>query len=164
MTNTRSGMTPATIEEIINQRVTEALETREANRNIRLGNGNDEGGNRNVMVTKMEEEMEMEITMRMIEMLGLWFEKMETIFHINNCPEKYQVKYTTCTLLNNALTWWNSHKRTIGNDAAFAMSWRKLMKLIVEVYSLRTEIQKIESELWNLTVKNNNLAVYTQIF
>ncbi|GKB80591.1 hypothetical protein Tco_0947486, partial [Tanacetum coccineum] len=47
MTNTHSRMTPAVIKEMINQRVTEALETREANRNIRLGNGNDEGGNIN---------------------------------------------------------------------------------------------------------------------
>ncbi|GJV13337.1 putative reverse transcriptase domain-containing protein [Tanacetum coccineum] len=57
-----------------------------------------------------------------------WFEKMETVFHISNCPEKYQVKYATCTLLNSALTWWNSHKRTIRADAAFAMSWRELMR------------------------------------
>ncbi|GJS48684.1 hypothetical protein Tco_0598805 [Tanacetum coccineum] len=33
-----------------------------------------------------------------------WFEKMETVFHISNYPEKYQVKYATCTLLNSALT------------------------------------------------------------
>ncbi|GJU57097.1 hypothetical protein Tco_1234863 [Tanacetum coccineum] len=33
-----------------------------------------------------------------------WFEKMETIFHISKCLEKYQVKYATCTLLNSALT------------------------------------------------------------
>ncbi|GJU63794.1 hypothetical protein Tco_1245629 [Tanacetum coccineum] len=50
-----------------------------------------------------------------------WFEKMETLFHISNFPEKYQVKYATCTLLNNALTWWNSHKRTIRIEAAFAI-------------------------------------------
>ncbi|GJZ26578.1 reverse transcriptase domain-containing protein [Tanacetum coccineum] len=62
-----------------------------------------------------------------------WFEKMETVFHISNCPEKYQVKYATCTLLNSALTWWNSHKRTIGAEAAFAMSWRELMKLMAEM-------------------------------
>ncbi|GKD66151.1 hypothetical protein Tco_1308259, partial [Tanacetum coccineum] len=24
-----------------------------------------------------------------------WFEKMETMFHISNCPKKYQVKYAT---------------------------------------------------------------------
>ncbi|GJZ80122.1 putative reverse transcriptase domain-containing protein [Tanacetum coccineum] len=93
-----------------------------------------------------------------------WFKKMEIVFHISNCPEKYQVKYATCTLLNSALTWWNSHKRTIGAEAAFAMSWRELMKLMTEVYCPRNEIQKMESELWNLTVKNNDLAAYTQRF
>ncbi|GKD11235.1 hypothetical protein Tco_1190920 [Tanacetum coccineum] len=78
--------------------------------------------------------------------LTMWFKKMETVFHINNCPEKYQVKYATCTLLNSALTWWNSHKRTIGTEAAFTMSWRELMKLMTEVYCPRNEIQKMESD------------------
>ncbi|GJS63765.1 putative reverse transcriptase domain-containing protein [Tanacetum coccineum] len=32
--------------------------------------------------------------------------------------------------LTSALTWWNLHKRTVGTDAAFAMSWRDLMKLM----------------------------------
>ncbi|GKE80255.1 putative reverse transcriptase domain-containing protein [Tanacetum coccineum] len=85
--------------------------------------------------------------------LTRWFEKMGTNFHISNCPKKYQVKYASCMLLNSALTWWNSHKRTIGNEAAYAMSWEKLMKLMTEVYCLRNEIQKMETELWNLTMK-----------
>nr|GFB94561.1 hypothetical protein [Tanacetum cinerariifolium] len=38
------------------------------------------------------------------------------------------------TLLDSALTWWNSHKRTIGTDAAYALSWRELMKLMIEVF------------------------------
>ncbi|GJX70446.1 putative reverse transcriptase domain-containing protein [Tanacetum coccineum] len=63
--------------------------------------------------------------------------------------------------LISVLTWWNSHKRTIGAEAAFAMSWRELMKLMNKVYCPRNEIQKMESELWNLTVKNNDLAAYT---
>ncbi|GKC96252.1 hypothetical protein Tco_1161694, partial [Tanacetum coccineum] len=44
MTNTRSGMTPAAIEEMINQRVDAALEARRVNRDLELGNGNDNGG------------------------------------------------------------------------------------------------------------------------
>ncbi|GJZ46047.1 hypothetical protein Tco_0593643 [Tanacetum coccineum] len=56
---------------------------------------------------------------------------------------------------------WMAHKRTIRVDAAFAMSWRDLMKLMTEVYCPRNEIQKMEYELWNLTVKNNDLAAYT---
>nr|GEV48818.1 hypothetical protein [Tanacetum cinerariifolium] len=96
--------------------------------------------------------------------LTRWFEKMKIVFHITYFPEKYQVKYATCTLLNNALTWWNLHKRAVGTDAAFAMSWRELMKLMDEVYFPRNEVQKIEFELWNLTMKNNSLAAYTQRF
>ncbi|GKC21248.1 putative reverse transcriptase domain-containing protein [Tanacetum coccineum] len=93
-----------------------------------------------------------------------WFEKMETVLNISNCPKKSQVKYATCTLLDGALTWWNLHKRTIGTEAAFSMSWRELMKQMTEVYCPRNEIQKMETELWNLTVKNNDLTAYTQRF
>ncbi|GJU37831.1 hypothetical protein Tco_1186185 [Tanacetum coccineum] len=48
---------------------------------------------------------------------------------------------------DSALTWWNSHKRTIGVDAAYAMKWARLMKLMTEVYCPRNEIQKMETEL-----------------
>ncbi|GJT43967.1 reverse transcriptase domain-containing protein [Tanacetum coccineum] len=89
---------------------------------------------------------------------------METVFHISNCPERYLVKYATCTLLDSALTWWNSHKRIIGTDVAYALSWRELLKLMTEVYCPRNEIQKMETELWNLSVKNNDMATYTQRF
>ncbi|GKB42704.1 putative reverse transcriptase domain-containing protein [Tanacetum coccineum] len=82
------------------------------------------------------------------------------MFHITTTPEKSQVKYATCTLLDSALTWWNSHKRTIGTEAAFAMSWGELMKLMTKVYCPRNEIQKMETELWNLTVKNNEFCLH----
>ncbi|GKA72334.1 putative reverse transcriptase domain-containing protein [Tanacetum coccineum] len=100
------------------------------------------------------------------EVVGLtrWFEKKETMFHISNCAQKYQVKYATCTLLNNDLTWWNSHKRAIGFEAVYAMKWTELMKLMTEVYYSRNEIQKMETELWNLIVKGNNLTAYTRRF
>nr|GFC82359.1 reverse transcriptase domain-containing protein [Tanacetum cinerariifolium] len=49
-----------------------------------------------------------------------WFEKIETVYHNSNYPKKYQAKYASCTLLNSALIWWNSHKRTIGTETAFA--------------------------------------------
>ncbi|GKC65511.1 putative reverse transcriptase domain-containing protein, partial [Tanacetum coccineum] len=55
-------------------------------------------------------------------------------------------------------------QRTIRVDVAFAMTWRGLMKLMTEVYCPRNEIQKMETELWNLTMKNNDLAAYTQRF
>ncbi|GJX40131.1 hypothetical protein Tco_0255121, partial [Tanacetum coccineum] len=44
--------------------------------------------------------------------LTQWFEKMESVFHISNCTVACQIKFSTCTLQGNALTWWNSHVRT----------------------------------------------------
>ncbi|GJU92579.1 hypothetical protein Tco_1317335 [Tanacetum coccineum] len=43
---------------------------------------------------------------------------------------------TEALWLISALTWWNSHKRTIGADAAFSMSWRELMKPMAEIQEL----------------------------
>nr|GEU96840.1 putative reverse transcriptase domain-containing protein [Tanacetum cinerariifolium] len=80
--------------------------------------------------------------------LTRWFKKIETVFHISNCPERYQVKYATCTMLNNALTWWNSHKRTIRVDAAFVMSWRELMKLMTELVNHDAVIVCDEKIVW----------------
>ncbi|GJX77052.1 putative reverse transcriptase domain-containing protein, partial [Tanacetum coccineum] len=101
-------------EEMINRRVTEALETCEANRNIKLGNGNDEGGNKN-----------------------------------GN---------------GNGNGGGNGNGNHNENDRDAILSFESLMKLMAEVYCPRTKIQKMESELWNLTIKNNDLAAYTQIF
>nr|GEV99115.1 putative reverse transcriptase domain-containing protein [Tanacetum cinerariifolium] len=39
--------------------------------------------------------------------------------------------------------------RTVRTEAAFAMSWRELMKLMPEVYCPKNEIQRMESELWS---------------
>ncbi|GJW59411.1 putative reverse transcriptase domain-containing protein, partial [Tanacetum coccineum] len=161
MTITRSGMTPKAIKELIVQRVAEALANYEATRAANAfetesqsqngndgvngnGNGNHGDGGNN----------ENGIQMRIIEVLCqllVWFEKIEIVFHISSCPEVYQVKYATYNLLDSALTWWNSHKRKVGVNAAFAMTWRDLMKLMTKVYCLRNEIQKMETELWNLT-------------
>nr|GEZ00418.1 hypothetical protein [Tanacetum cinerariifolium] len=53
--------------------------------------------------------------------LTQWFEKMKSVFHISNCTIACQIKFATCTLLGSALTWWNSHVKTIGHDAAYGM-------------------------------------------
>ncbi|GJU10512.1 reverse transcriptase domain-containing protein [Tanacetum coccineum] len=178
MTITRSRMTLEAIEELIAQRVAEALANYEATRaanaleaESQSQNGNDgdngnggnrNGGNRNgnhgdggnngngnpnengrgaMPVARMYTYKDFvkcqPLNFKGTEgVVGLtrWFEKMETVFHISNCPKVYQVKYATCTLLDSALTWWNSHKRIVGVDAASAMTWRDLMKLMTEVF------------------------------
>ncbi|GJU76417.1 putative reverse transcriptase domain-containing protein [Tanacetum coccineum] len=75
-------------------------------------------------------------------------------------------EYATCTSIPVPLNMVvrNSHKRTIRIEAAYAMSWAELMKLMTMVYCPRNEIQKMETELWNLVVKGNDLTAYTRRF
>nr|GEU86929.1 hypothetical protein [Tanacetum cinerariifolium] len=96
--------------------------------------------------------------------LSRWFKKVESIFHISGCDSENQVKFATCTLLDAALTWWNGHLRTLGHDAAYAMTWETLKKKITDKYYPRGEIKKLEIELWNLKVKGNDVGSYTQRF
>ncbi|GJY24466.1 hypothetical protein Tco_0398124 [Tanacetum coccineum] len=56
-----------------------------------------------------------------VVVLSQWFEKMESVFHISNCAVENQVKFATCTFLKNALTWWNSHMKTVTQDVSYAM-------------------------------------------
>ncbi|GKB77436.1 hypothetical protein Tco_0944331 [Tanacetum coccineum] len=37
--------------------------------------------------------------------------------------------------LTNALTWWNSHVKTIGHDAAYGMTWKTLKKMMTNSYT-----------------------------
>ncbi|GJY86759.1 putative reverse transcriptase domain-containing protein [Tanacetum coccineum] len=87
------------------------------------------------------------------------FKKMEIMFHISNFPPRYQVKYATCTLLDGALTWWNSYKRTIEVDNAYAMTWKVLMKLMTERFQeltlLCTKMIPKEEDKDAIRVANN---------
>ncbi|GJS43300.1 putative reverse transcriptase domain-containing protein [Tanacetum coccineum] len=93
-----------------------------------------------------------------------WFERMETIFRISNCPVENQVKFSTCTLLAGALTWWNSHVMIVSHDAAYAMTWADLRKNMTDKYCLKNEMKKLEAELWNLKVKGTDVIGYNQRF
>nr|GEY79489.1 hypothetical protein [Tanacetum cinerariifolium] len=53
--------------------------------------------------------------------LSQWFERMEFVFHISNCAAENQVKFATCTLHSVALTWWNTHVKTVGHDIAYGL-------------------------------------------
>ncbi|GKF41816.1 reverse transcriptase domain-containing protein [Tanacetum coccineum] len=84
--------------------------------------------------------------------LTQWFERMETIFRISNCSVESQIKFSTCTLLAGALTWWNSHVMTVTHDVAYEMTWVDLRKKMTNKYYPRNEMKKLEAKLWNLKV------------
>ncbi|GJZ56272.1 hypothetical protein Tco_0611465 [Tanacetum coccineum] len=75
--------------------------------------------------------------------LTQWIERMETVFRKSNCFVENQIKFATCTLLESALTWWNSQVKTVGHDVAYAMTWTNLKKKMTEKYYPRGEVKKL---------------------
>ncbi|GJZ90577.1 hypothetical protein Tco_0662504 [Tanacetum coccineum] len=125
-------VTIAKLKAMINQGVTDALAARDAHRNT---NG-DDSHNLGTGVRRTErvdreytypdfmkcQPLNFKSTEGVVELIQ-WLEKMETMFSISNCFVENQIKFSTSTLLAGALTWWNSHVRTIGHDVAYAMTW-----------------------------------------
>nr|GEY33590.1 hypothetical protein [Tanacetum cinerariifolium] len=95
--------------------------------------------------------------------LTRWIEKMESVFNISGCAIENQVKFTTCTLLDAALTWWNGQIRTLG-PKAYTMTYEVLKKKMTDKYCPQRELKKLEIELWNLKVKGNDVPTYTNRF
>ncbi|GJX77277.1 hypothetical protein Tco_0324088 [Tanacetum coccineum] len=48
-----------------------------------------------------------------------WFERTESVFSCSNCTEDSKVKFTTGTLTEEALSWWNSFAQPIGIEEAY---------------------------------------------
>nr|GEZ45580.1 reverse transcriptase domain-containing protein [Tanacetum cinerariifolium] len=164
MSTTRQGLSSATIEQVINQHVADAMAAYQAKLCNGNANQNEAGGSANgVEHTTRGCSYKAFLNWNPQNFDGTegavgltrWFEKMESVFHIYNYAKNCQVKYATCTLLDSALTWWNSHVKTVGIE---------LMKMMAKVYYPRNKIQKLENELWNLTVKDNDVVGYTQCF
>nr|GEW83833.1 hypothetical protein [Tanacetum cinerariifolium] len=77
--------------------------------------------------------------------LTRWIERMESVFNINGCAIENQVKFATCTLLDAALTWWNSQIRTLGPEA-YAVTWEVLKKKMTELTLICTKFVANENE------------------
>ncbi|KAI3756684.1 hypothetical protein L1987_56506 [Smallanthus sonchifolius] len=78
-----------------------------------------------------------------------WFEKMESILNMCDCPENLKVKYASSAFQKRALTWWNAQVRTRGREPAMAMPWNDFRGLMISEFCPKNELQKIEVEFWN---------------
>ncbi|KAJ0903856.1 putative retrotransposon gag domain-containing protein [Helianthus annuus] len=66
--------------------------------------------------------------------------------------------------MSKSLTWWNLQVQTLGDDAAYGMSWDELKKRMRKKYCSRAELQRLETELWHLTMEGADITGYTRRF
>ncbi|GKC10655.1 reverse transcriptase domain-containing protein [Tanacetum coccineum] len=141
-TSETPAMTQATIRKLVADSVTTALEAQAAT----MANANNP--NRNTRA------------------VGLirWFERTESVFSRSRCAKENKVTFATGTLTDDALSWCNTYAQPMGIEQANQNTWTELKRLLTNKYFPRTEIRKMEEELYNLTVKGNNLKPYVRIF
>ncbi|GKA78831.1 reverse transcriptase domain-containing protein [Tanacetum coccineum] len=75
-----------------------------------------------------------------IELLR-WFEKIKSVFGINDCAEGKKVRFAAATLQGPALTWWNSKIATMGLETMNWMPWTEMKQ--VKEYDIVTYTQWI---------------------
>nr|GEU42810.1 hypothetical protein [Tanacetum cinerariifolium] len=134
MPTTHSGMTPGAIEQLTEQRVAEALATRKA-----ISNNVNENGNE----TRDRNEVNG----------GLG-----GVTHVARACTytdfpNFQPRNFKGTKGVVGLARWFKKMNQCFESSIMLLD---LMKLMIEVYCSRNEVQKLENELWNLCVKDNN--------
>ncbi|GJY70710.1 hypothetical protein Tco_0474413 [Tanacetum coccineum] len=172
-TTTTKPVTNAQLKALIDQGVADALAARDADRSMN-GDDNYNSGTGVRRQAPLARECTYPDFMKCkplyfkgtegVVELTQWFKRMEIVFRISNCTVENQIKFATCTLLGSALTWWNSHVRTVGHDVEYAITWKNLKNKMTDKYCPRGEIKKLEVEMWNLKVKGADVVGYNQRF
>nr|GEU99101.1 reverse transcriptase domain-containing protein [Tanacetum cinerariifolium] len=93
-----------------------------------------------------------------------WFKCTESVFSRSKCVEEDRVTFSTSTLTNDALSWWNAYAQPIGIEQANKITWIELKRLLTNKYCPQTEIKKMEDEFYDPTVKGNDLKTYIRRF
>nr|GEW42076.1 reverse transcriptase domain-containing protein [Tanacetum cinerariifolium] len=169
-TSTAPAMTQATIRKLISDGIAAALEapaatmenTDNPNRNLR---------SKETPVAKRENYKEF-ISCQPFYFNGTegaiglihWFERTESVFLRSKYAEEDIVTFASCTLTNDALSWWNAYAQPIGIEQANKIAWTELKRLLTNKYYPRTKIKKMEDEFYNLVVKENDLKTYIRKF
>ena len=78
-----------------------------------------------------------------------WIAKMEQVLKISQCLGEHKVMYATSSLTEQALTWWNSQIRTLGEEVTDHMTWSEFKTFIMAEYCPLNEIKKLEEAFWN---------------
>ncbi|GJV97331.1 putative reverse transcriptase domain-containing protein [Tanacetum coccineum] len=96
--------------------------------------------------------------------LKCWFKKMEQVFEICKCAKDDKVKFAMCTFEGRALTWWNGNVQTLGLANANQIPWSNVKAMMTTEYCPATKIQRMEQELWTLTLKGDDIEAYNNRF
>ncbi|GKC83593.1 putative reverse transcriptase domain-containing protein, partial [Tanacetum coccineum] len=71
-----------------------------------------------------------------------------------------KVMFAASTFEGRTLTWWNGNVHTLGLVNANRIPWTEFKTMMTTKYCPATEIQRMEQELWTLTLKGDDIEAY----
>nr|GEY79330.1 putative reverse transcriptase domain-containing protein [Tanacetum cinerariifolium] len=75
-----------------------------------------------------------------------------------------KVMFVASAFEGRALTWWNGNVHTLGLVNANRIPWTEFKSMMTTEYCLATEIQRMEEDLWTLTLKGDDIEAYNNRF
>nr|GEZ49075.1 hypothetical protein [Tanacetum cinerariifolium] len=91
-------------------------------------------------------------------------EKVEQVFKICNYIEEDKVMFASNTFEGRALIWWNGNVHTLGLFNANRIPWTEFKTMMNMKYYPTMKIQRMEQELWTLTLKGDDIEAYNNRF
>nr|GEX83809.1 putative reverse transcriptase domain-containing protein [Tanacetum cinerariifolium] len=88
----------------------------------------------------------------------------EQVFEICKCAEEDKVMFASSMFEGRALTWWNGNVHTLGLVNANRILWVEFKSMMTTEYCPATKIQRMEEELWTLTLKEDDIEAYNNRF
>nr|GEW35373.1 putative reverse transcriptase domain-containing protein [Tanacetum cinerariifolium] len=85
-----------------------------------------------------------------MEMLTIPIETLNQENLLYNNTKDCKVKFSTGTLTEEALSWWNSFTHPIRIEESYKITWSEFKKLLIKKYYPRTKVKKMEDEFYNL--------------
>ncbi|GKD35539.1 hypothetical protein Tco_1251048 [Tanacetum coccineum] len=79
-----------------------------------------------------------------------WFERTESVFSRSRCAEENKVTFSTGTLTDDALSWWNAYAQPMGIEQANQITWTELKRLLTNKYYPQTWCQTPRNS-WKLS-------------
>ncbi|KAJ0619192.1 putative nucleotidyltransferase, Ribonuclease H [Helianthus annuus] len=93
-----------------------------------------------------------------------WFDSIEVTFRQSGCPDNLRTLNATGVFQSRALDWWTAERNKRGNDATYALSWKKLKEIMIEEYCPSHERHKLEDEFWGIKQDKGDNAGLTARF
>ncbi|GKD06834.1 putative reverse transcriptase domain-containing protein [Tanacetum coccineum] len=99
-----------------------------------------------------------------VVVLRCWIKKVEQVFEICKCAEEDKVMFIASTFDTLGIVNANRIVHTLGLVNANRIPWTEFKTMMTTEYCPAIEIQRMEQELWTLTLKGDDIEAYNNRF